>query len=304
MKRLFFSLLAFILFLTSCSQTEPILKIGLVADPQYANKPTAGKRYYQESCRKLEEAIDTLNDHHVDFVQNLGDIVDGGWESYDSILPVYQNLDPEIENYHLLGNHDFAIDSSHLTALLERLAMPEYYYSYEEKGWRFIVLDATDVSYFSMPVHQHSMDQVNSYYAATEGKPNHYNWNSAIGKKQQEWLKLQLESAESMGQRVILFSHMPLRPLDNAENLWNNEEIIEIIEDSPNVVAFINGHRHSGGYILKNGIHYITIHGMVETPVNSYAILEVYKDHMALKGYGNQKSYNLQIIQESNTQNH
>ena len=88
---------------------------------------------------------------------------------------------------------------------------------------------------------------------------------------------------------------MPLRPLSSAENLWNNEEIIDIIENSSNVVAFINGHNHAGNYVFKNGIHYITILGMVDTMINSYGILEIYKNSLVLRGYGNQKSFNLTI---------
>jgi manganese-dependent ADP-ribose/CDP-alcohol diphosphatase len=293
MKQLAFSLISIIIIQTSCKPSESMLSIGLVADPQYADNPVAGKRYYRESLWKLKEAIGTFNAENVDFVQNLGDIIDKGWESYDSIIPVYQHLNPGIENYHLLGNHDFAIDSSHFTDLLETLSMPDYYYSYVKKTWRFIVLDATDYAYFSNSLHKHDTNQINSYYNNTEGKSNHYRWNSATGEKQQNWLRRELDSATSLKQNVIVFSHMPLRPLNTAENLWNNEEIIDIIESSPNVIAFINGHNHAGDYVFKNGIHYLTILGMVDTMVNSYGILEIYKDSLVLKGYGNQKSFKL-----------
>jgi len=295
MKQLLLSLIAIIIIQTSYAQTESILRIGLVADPQYADNPVAGKRYYRESLWKLKEAIVTFNVNHVDFVQNLGDIIDKEWESFDSILPVYHNLNPGIENYHLLGNHDFAVAPSHLANLLETLSMPDYYYSYEKKAWRFIVLDATDYSYYSNSLHHHDTNQINSYYDKTNGKSNNYRWNSAIGEKQQNWLKQELDSARSLEQRVIVFSHMPLRPLDTSENLWNNEEIIEIIEKSSNVVAFINGHNHAGNYVFKNGIHYITIFGMVDTMINSYGILEIYKNSLELKGYGNQKSFHMII---------
>jgi hypothetical protein len=293
MKYLFFSLLAIIIIQCSYAQTEPILKIGLVADPQYADKPVAGKRYYRESLWKLKEAITTFNENQVDFVQNLGDIIDGGRESYDSIIPVYQNLNPDIENYHLLGNHDFAVDSSHLANLLETFSMPDYYYSYVREGWRFIVLDATDYSYFSNGLHKHDIEQVNSYYESTSGKLNNYHWNSAIGEQQQNWLKQELDKARLSQSNVVIFSHMPLRPLNTPENLWNNKEIIDIIENSSNVVAYINGHNHAGNYELKNGIHYITIFGMVDTMINSYGILEIYKNSLVVKGYGNQKTFHL-----------
>jgi len=274
---------------------EPILKIGLVADPQYANKPTNGIRYYKESLWKLEEAIDTFNYKNVDFVQSLGDIIDDEWDSYDSILPIYNKLNPDIESYQLLGNHDFSVESTHLSELLEKLSMPYYYYSYSKKGWRFIVLDATDYSYFSNPLHNHDIKKVNSYYENTEEESNKQSWNCAIGKEQQNWLKQELDSADSLNQKVILFSHLPIRPKGNSHNLWNDYEIVDIIENSANVVAFINGHNHSGGYVLINGIHYITIFGMVDTMVSSYGILEIHKDNLVLRGYGNQQTLHLNI---------
>ena len=269
---------------------EPLLKIGLVADPQYANQPTRGKRYYKESLWKLEEAVDTFNYKNVDFVQSLGDIIDVEWGSYDSILPIYKKLNPDIKSYQLLGNHDFSIDSTHLSGLLEKLSMPNYYYSYSKKGWRFIVLDATDYSYFSNSLHNHNTNEINSYYENTKEKSNKHRWNSAIGKEQQNWLKQELADAISLNQKVILFSHLPIKPISNSHNLWNDYEIVEIIENSSNVVAFINGHNHSGGYVFKNGVHYITIFGMVDTMISSYGILEIHKDSLLLRGYGNQKT--------------
>ena len=217
---------------SSCVQTKPILKIGLVADPQYADKPAAGKRFYRESLGKLKAAIVTFNDNKVDLVQNLGDIIDLDWINYDSIIPLYKNLNPDIENYHLLGNHNFAIDSSHLESLLKTLSMPDYYYSYIKNNWRFIVLDATDYSFFSNSIHHHDMNRVISYYDNTAGKANHYTWNSAIGEKQQTWLKQELDSAVFLNQKVIIFSHLPVRPLNAVENLWNDAEIIDIVENS------------------------------------------------------------------------
>ena len=53
-KYLFLFIFLFII-LWSCSEKNPYLKVGLVADPQYANKPTSGKRHYSETLWKLEE---------------------------------------------------------------------------------------------------------------------------------------------------------------------------------------------------------------------------------------------------------
>ncbi len=287
---LFIALLQF-----SCSTTKPLLRVGLVADPQYADQPTVGKRYYRESVWKLQQAVDTFNNQKIDFVQTLGDVIDKEWASYDSILPVYQHLNPSIESYQSLGNHDFSIDSVHMPRLLGRLGMSSYYYSYVRKGFRFVVLDATDYAYYSNPLHQRPVDALNEHYKRTEGQPNHYEWNSGIGEEQQAWLRQEIAQASSAGQKVILFSHMPIRPEGGAHNLWNATEILTIIEGNPNVVAFVNGHNHAGGYVFKNGIHYITIFGMVDTEISSYAILNIYRDRLVLNGYGNQKSLELKM---------
>ncbi|MFB9293031.1 metallophosphoesterase [Persicitalea jodogahamensis] len=287
--------LASALVFAACTANKPIVSLGLVADPQYADQPTAGKRYYRESVWKLKEAVDTFNHYKVDFVQTLGDVIDTKWESYDSILPVYRRLDPHIENYHSLGNHDFSIDSTHMPQLLDRLSMPAFYYSYTRKGWRFIVLDATDYAFFSNPFHNYPLDDVDGYYQSTQGQPNHYAWNSAIGRAQQEWLKSELALAESAGQKVILFAHMPLLPEEDSHNLWNGEEILTIIQQNPSVVAYINGHNHAGSYHFQDGVHYVTVFGMVDTEISSYAILNLYKNSIELKGFGNQRSFRLKM---------
>ena len=93
----------------------------MIADPQYKDAPKSGDRNYSESLWKLKEAIDTLNYYKVDFIQNLGDIIDNEWRSYDSIMPVYATISPGIESYHALGNHDFSVDSIKKPKILKTL---------------------------------------------------------------------------------------------------------------------------------------------------------------------------------------
>ncbi len=287
-----------LLIISSCSESDsfpignskPLLKIGLIADPQYADKPNNGNRYYRESLWKLEEAIEVFNSSDVDIIQTLGDVIDTNWNSFDSILPIYQNIRGEIENFHILGNRDFNIAPMHYVNLLDRLSMPEYYYSYVRDNWRFIALDATDYSYFSNSLHNHDINQVDAYFENISGNPNHQFWNSAIGKEQQDWLIEELDRASLLNQKVILYSHCPLKAINNVGNLWNNFEIIDIIENYSNVVAYFNGHIHNRDYVFENGIHYVTIEAMVNTLINSYAILEIYEDHVLIKGAGEQQS--------------
>ena len=292
MRKLIITLFFIGLILNSYGQTKPILKIGLIADPQYKDAPKSGDRNYSESLWKLKEAIDTLNYYKVDFIQNLGDIIDNEWRSYDSIMPVYATISPGIESYHALGNHDFSVDSIKKPKILKTLGMPDYYYSYVRKNWRFIVLDGTDYAYFSNALHKYSKDKIDALYAKTEGKENHYTWNGGVGEEQKKWLKKELKTAESLKQNVIVFSHYPVRPYHSA-TLWNRDEIVQILKGSPSVVAYINGHHHASGYAFENEIHYVTLYAMVNTMLSSYAILDLYKDSLVIKGYGNQKSMTL-----------
>lgn len=294
MKKVHLYLAVLFVILLSCGPEKPVLKIGLVADPQYADQPSSGTRIYRESLRKLNEAVDTFNYYDVDFVQNLGDIIDNKRSSFDSILPIYKNLDPDTEVYHLLGNHEFSIDSPYQHELLDLLSMPGYYYSYVEDGWRFIVLDATDYSYFSSSLHHRDTSKLNAYFESIQEQPNAQKWNGGIGIEQKSWLIQKLDSAELMNQKVILFSHLPIAPEGEAHNLWNDSEIVDILENYPNAIAFINGHNHAGNHVVQNGIHYITMIGMVENNVGSYGILEIYQDSLILKGFGDQETIHIE----------
>ncbi len=306
MRQVFILFVLSLFLFNSCAdktKDKPILKIGLIADPQYKNAPTSGDRFYGETLWKLREAIDTLNHHKVDFIQNLGDIIDKNWSSFEAIMPVYATIDPSIEIYHSLGNHDYSVDSLKKANILKTLSMPDYYYSYVKKNWRFIVLDGTDYAYFSNSLHNYSSDKIDALYATTAGKENHYTWNGGIGEKQKEWLKKELITAESLEQNVIVFCHYPVRPY-HAATLWNSDEIVDILKSSSSVVAYINGHHHQGGYAYEDGIHYITMFAMVNTMIGSYSMLNIYKDSLVVNGYGNQKSMVLQkhILNENTSQ--
>ena len=157
-------------------------------------------------------------------------------------------------------------------------------------GIRFVSLDSNDYSYYANDLHHYNISSINYYYDRIIAKRNYHTYNSAIGDEQQKWLRDELESAQKAGQKVIIFSHAPIKPLSLKYNLWNDAEIANIIEQYPNVIAFINGHDHNGNYVFDNNIHYITLSGMVQTTENAYGILEIYKNRIILKGYGKQQN--------------
>jgi hypothetical protein len=61
------------------------------------------------------------------------------------------------------------------------------------------------------------------------------------------------------------------------------------------VAAYVNGHNHAGNYGQRDGIHYLTLKGMVDTEQTSYAVIEIYADRLVVKGFGREKERELPL---------
>ena len=106
---------------------------------------------------------------------------------------------------------------------------------------------------------------------------------------------IKLNSSVEKNQNVGFYCHFPANPITN-HNFWNTEEFLGLIENYPNVKIFLNGHNHAGSYIQKNGVHFITFKGMVDTKDStSYALARFTKDSLFIKGFGREEDRNLKI---------
>ena len=63
------------LFGDNVHKSQP-LKVGLVTDLHYADKPPAGSRYYRETLDKLAEAATRFEKDEPSFIVELGDFID------------------------------------------------------------------------------------------------------------------------------------------------------------------------------------------------------------------------------------
>jgi hypothetical protein len=190
--------------------------------------------------------------------------------------------------HHVLGNHDFNVVADKKDWVPVKLVMPARYYDFTVKNWRFIVLDGNDLSQISRAEGSEEYQQALALRTALEERkaPNAHDWNGAIGTRQKEWLNGKLAAASESGEKVIIFCHYPVFPA-NAHNLWNDQEIIKMIESYNCVVAYVNGHNHAGHYAVKNGVHYVTLNGMVDTPdQNAYGWVDVHNHCLKLHGQG------------------
>lgn len=259
--------------------------IGVIADCQYCDVEGTSVRKYSISNTKLEKCVADFNTMNLVYTIHLGDFIDRDFESFDIVNSIYNKLN--MPKYHVLGNHDFSVIDEKKADVREKMGMPANYYDFKVKGWRFVVLDGNDISFHSCPKDSEDYKIAEAYYEQNMIKSPR--WNGAIGATQLEWLKAVLNKASINGEKAVLYCHFPIYP-ENVHNLWNANEIIEIIEAYSCVKAYINGHNHEGNYGQKDGIHYLTMKGMVDSDKNSYAIIEVHDDHLKVIGYGREEN--------------
>lgn len=261
---------------------EPLLRFGVIADCQYADKPDGPVRLYRRSIEKLQEAVATLNDADLRFAVHLGDFVDEFPESFDAVMPIWETL--RMSKYQVLGNHDFQMPREQL---LTTMNMPASYHHFRRHGWRFIVVDTNDISTYGNP-------KGSANYALAEkmrtdliaaGKPNGQTWNGGVGAEQLAWIEQTLEHARSNGEKVVLTAHHPIFPI-NEHNAYNDTELVDLLSSYDNVVAWFNGHNHAGNYGFTGGTHFINFKGMVDTTVTSYATVQAHDDRLIIEGYG------------------
>ena len=267
---------------------QAILSFGLIADVQYCECKSLGSRFFSNSLTKLNEAINDLNNTNIDFIVNLGDLIDRDFKSFEPVMEMLKKSDKRI--YHVLGNHDFTVKNRYKKKVRDILTGEESYYSFTKQGFRFIALNTCEISTYYGPLLSaikatRIIDKLKS-----EGYPNSFEWNGEMSKKQIEWFKSELAEAQDRDEHVLVFSHHTIEPA-GTHNVYNRNEILEIISEYDNIIAWFCGHDHSGGYSNLNRIHFVTMKGMVETPDrNAWAVVEIYHNKLWIKGRGMEKS--------------
>ena len=271
-------------------QAQGDYTFGAIADCQYCDIQSTGLRRYALSIEKLANCVADFNTMDLAFVTHLGDFIDRDFASFDAVNPIFAKLKaPKVQ---VLGNHDFSVADHHKKDVPAKMGMLSKYYDFEKAGWRYVILDGNDVSFHAYPKDSPEAQQAAEYY--TTNKITSPKWNGAIGAKQLAWLRSVLEHAQNNHEKVILFCHFPVYP-KNAHNLWNADKVIELLEAYPCVKAYINGHNHHGNYGVKEGIHYVTLKGMVDTEKTSYAVIRVDDERIDITGYGREQDRSLPI---------
>jgi 3',5'-cyclic AMP phosphodiesterase CpdA len=196
-----------------------------------------------------------------------------------------------LKTYHVTGNHDYAVDKNLKRKLPVLAESKRGYYSFIQDGFRFIFLNGNEISTYG-PGSKAELNKASAYLASLKAEKaiNAMEWNGGIGNGQLSWLKNELDKAVKGNQKVFIFCHFPVFPV-NAHNLFNYNEVLKLLEKYNNIIAWINGHNHAGNYGNFNMIHFVTLRGMVETEQSgSYSIIDVYSNKIWIRGFGREKS--------------
>ena len=272
-----------------------IIRFGAIADPQYAPVPPRRTRYYGNSLWKLDAAIAELNGVDLQFCVTLGDIIDRHWESYSHILPIYDRL--RHPHFFVLGNHDYEVGADYLGAVHRTTGLKRPYYDFAGGGLRFIVVDGNDVSLFANPPgsDRHRLARETLDRLTREGAVNAKPWNGGMSAEQHTYLKATLDDARAKRERVVLFGHYPVFPA-NEHNMWGWQDFVELVTSYASVVAYFSGHNHAGNQGERDGVHFVNLKGMVETPdTTAFSIVELHGGRLDLKGFGREESRSLKL---------
>jgi predicted phosphodiesterase len=256
--------------------SAPRSRVGLITDLHYADKPTAGTRHYRESLLKLREAGKQFHSAQISHVIELGDLIDAAdsVEVEQSYLKVIHEEFLKIpgEKHYVLGNH--CVDTLTKGEFLGGVGATRSYYSFDEAGFHFVILDACFRS---------------------DGKPyerRNFEWTDPnIPPSELEWFKQDLSSTSLP---VVVFVHQRL-DVGEPHGIKNAIEIRELIEKSGKVTAVFQGHSHKNDYRQIKGVHYVTLVAMVEgSGLNrsGYSILNLHDDGVVtLTGHREQASH-------------
>ena len=267
-----------------------MLSFGLLTDVQYADAEPEGERHYRDSIPKLQAAVADLAKEKLPFSLHLGDLIDRGFGSYATVLPVFGKLDHPIRI--LPGNHDFNVADADKDKVVATLGMPGDYYTFSSSGVKFVMMDTNDLSTYKYPKDSpRDKESREAFKALAATKANNAQpWNGGVSATQLEWLEKELAGADAAKEPVLVCGHHPLLP-ESGHQVWNNREVVAVLERHPCVRAYLCGHNHAGAESVAKGIPYITFKSLLHEPtVTSYCVIRLFKDRLAIEGRGREKS--------------
>ena len=260
----------------AAEESDSTLRVGLVTDLHYADKPPAGSRHYRETPGKLAEAAAQFRKDPPGFVVELGDFIDAA-DSVAAELAYLKQINRDFSaicprRHYVLGNH--CVYTLTKQEFLDGVEQQRSYYSFDAGDYHFVVLDSC---------------------FRGDGQPygrKNFQWTDPnIPAAELEWLAADLQETTK---KTIVFAHQRL-DVDNAYGVKNASQVRQVLEDSAKVLAVFQGHSHKNDHNDIAGIHYCTLVAMIEgsgPQHNGYSVMSIAEDAtIRITGFRNQSDY-------------
>ena len=270
-------------------------RFGLFTDAHYSDREPSRGRWYGDSIEKLRAMASAIAAEPLDFVIELGDLVDARPGAVAEARAVSGAADPVVEDleaiaseysrlhgerHHVLGNHDVG----HLTKADFRAhtGAREAPYAFSRGAVRFVVLDACFLSdgraYGEAPV----------------------DWaDSFVPRDQLRWLERELlEDREEACIGTVVFV---LQRLDASSEyaVRNAADVRRVLEEAPGPCLVLQGHAHLSAVREIGSVTYVTFQAMVDGPGPenaAFAIVEIDATfRVRIQGQGRQPSHDLDL---------
>ncbi|MBD3413481.1 MAG: metallophosphoesterase [Candidatus Aminicenantes bacterium] len=206
----------------------------------------------------FQQAVQVVNELKPDFVLTGGDLImDANSQSFeraDELYILYRNISEQLEMpvYNTMGNHEIFgvgrhsdVDPSHpeFGEKMYQNRIGKLYYSFDYKGWHFMVLDSVEFT----PDHQ------------CVGR---------IDPQQMEWIQQDLQSV-APETPIVISTHIPLvsaypvfvgNPVRSGSSsivVNNGPQVLQLFKEH-NLKLVLQGHLHWIEDISIGGIRFIT----------------------------------------------
>lgn len=206
----------------------------------------------------FEQAIRTINAKNPDFVITGGDLImDALGQRYgraDSLFNLYTETvkNFKMKVYNTMGNHEIygiypksgadSLNQEYGEKMFEK-RLGDSYYSFEHKGWKFMILNSVEVT-------------------------DKHGYIGKIDDKQIGWIKDELKKTDPETP-VVISTHVPFLtantqkysgttvPNDSSEVIYNGKEVLDLFTGY-NLKLVLQGHLHTVEDIYIDGIHFVT----------------------------------------------
>lgn len=236
---------------------------------------------------RFRKCVRDIKKHQIDFFLNGGDTIYAA--DYDHITrertqkqwDIWQELRKELSEYEMyscLGNHDmwWAAPSKKdpmfgKDFVVQQLDIPNRYYSFDKRGWHFVVLDSNNEN------------------------------AGALDKAQRSWLEADLDKLEP-GSHVLFLSHYPILGVNGGVHTDKKYITKLFYKHRDKNISCFSGHVHLLDSVVYNDVNYFcngALSGFwweegdkdsggkywVEETPPGYAIVELYENGLVKNTY-------------------